>query len=88
MELLILAGLAGLQGHIDAIADVWPIASGTEKALKRIFPSADLAYRQGLRVIQRTLGGGTRSVLMTRVSAFLCFWKRAVDGSIAWLVPA
>lgn len=95
VEIIILAGVARpialhfRAEHVDGCMDLWPLASGTRAALQRVFPSLrqqnDL--RQGLRVIQRALGAGQRRVCLLRVSAFLCFWKRAIDGSICWPVP-
>ena len=95
IEILILCSAArlfsfeALPEDIDRVADIWPVASGTKAALLRIFPTMRRPehHRQALRVLQRRLGGGQRAVALTRVSAFLCFWKRAEDGSLNWVVP-
>lgn len=74
---------------LDLALDVWPMGPGTKEALVIMFPSANTDYlkRQGIRVIQRSLGAGKRSVAVIQVSALLCFWKRARTGKIAWPLP-
>ena len=67
IEIVLLASIAGVRefraspADIDMVADIWPIASGTKAALRHIFPTLrrDQDLRQGLRVLQRSLGGGT-----------------------------
>jgi hypothetical protein len=92
LEIVILAGVGGViavfPSDIDYIADIWPLGPGTIAALKMIFRgiSSEQHLHEALRVLQRALGRGQRAVPITRVSAFCCFWKRALDGSISWPV--
>lgn len=80
LEICLLGGMANpnLQtmhpNDLDQIASWWPIARGTKKGARRIFPTArnDRLIREGLRVVQRSLGGGVRRVPLVRISAFLC----------------
>ena len=90
MEILLLTGLAGVEAkHLDALADIWPLGEGTKAGLKIIFPTARPSqFRPALRVLQRALGGGTRRVTLVRISAFLCFYKRANCGTLPWPVSA
>ena len=96
-EICVLAGARGIAGFrrgasdLDLIVDIWPIATGTRSGLRIIWPTglrSQQAQRQALRVLQRALGGGRRKVPLVRISAFLCFWQRALNGILPWQVTA
>ncbi len=96
-EICVLAGTRGIAGFrreasdLDLIVDIWPIATGTRSGLHIIWPTglrSQQAQRQALRVLQRALGGGCRRVPLVRISAFLCFWQRALNGTLPWQVTA
>ena len=76
----------------DELADIWPVGSGIATGIKLIFPDAHTVsdFRQCLRALQRSLGGGTRHVPTVRLSAFLCLWQGCLNGSYPWpiSVPA
>lgn len=97
LEICVLAGTRGIAGFrgeasdLDLIVDIWPIATGTRAGLRMIWPTGlrrQQAQRQALRVLQRALGGGRRKVPLVRISAFLCFWQRALNGTLPWEVTA
>ena len=98
---IVLLGLLGLKRSFpqaikvcatdfDALADCWPVASGTAAGIKIIFPTArsPTDLRQCLRVLQRALGHGRRFVPLVRVSAFLCFWQGTLKGTYHWATIA
>ena len=96
-EICVLAGTRGIAGFrrgasdLDLIADIWPIGPGTRSGLHKIWPTGlrtQQDQRQALRVLQRALGGGCRRVPLVRISAFLCFWQRALNGTLPWQVTA
>ena len=96
-EICVLAGTRGIAGFrrgasdLDLVVDIWPIATGTRSGLRIIWPTglrSQQAQRQALRVLQRALGGGRRKVPLVRISAFLCFWQRALNGILPWQVTA
>jgi hypothetical protein len=80
LEICLLGGLASSRlqamcpSDLDQIGSWWPIGVGTKKGARRIFPTAKRSrlIREGLRVAQRSLGGGVRRVPLVRISAFLC----------------
>ena len=95
LEIFVLAGTRGIAGFrreasdLDLIVDIWPIATGTRSGLQIIWPTglrSQQAQRQALRVLQRALGGGRRKVPLVRISAFLCFWQRALNRTLPWQV--
>ena len=87
MEILLLANL-GTPKDFDYVFDMWPVPSGTARAIRRIFPTAKSEQRQrrALRAIKRCLGGGSRQVPLVSLSACLCFWGRCFGGSLKWPV--
>lgn len=97
LEICVLAGTRGIAGFrrgasdLDLIVDIWPIGPGTRTGLHIIWPTGlrrTEAQRQALRVLQRAFGGGRRKVPLVRISAFLCFWQRALNGTLPWQVTA
>ena len=92
LEIIVLVGDGSLSdfrlgaADIDMAADLWPLGSGTKDGCRMIFPNAttDDLCRQGLKVLQRALGGGSREMTLVRVSAILCFFKRARSGKLPW----
>jgi hypothetical protein len=92
LEILLLGGFAvgwPMNPHdLDALADWWPLGNGTKSGARRIFPAArnDVQMREVLRVLQRACGGGKRKIPLVRISAFLCFWHRCLEGSMHWPV--
>ena len=94
VEIVLLAGLRSGQAFqaspadVDSVADLWPLGNGTKAAVRLIFPGLPPSkLHQALRVLQRSLGGGTRKVPIVRISAMLCFWSRALGGTLPWPVP-
>lgn len=78
-----------LQSHatpqdLDQLVPQWPVGNGTRAGLRVIWPSSgsDRQARPLLKALQRALGGGRRTVPIVRISAFLCFWKRCLEGSM------
>ena len=92
MELVVIVGAASRQAFsfrvvdLDRVANVWPVGPGTEKGLKKIWPAlrGQGQLRQALRVVQRALGSGAAKVPLVRISAFICFWMRQLDGTLSW----
>ena len=93
-ELLNLATLADCSAvcvhprDADLAADLWPVGPGTQQALTLVFecigtsktPRNQRKCREGIRVLQRLLGGGTRWAPFKNISALLCFWKMNKQG--------
>ena len=71
-------GMNMQSSHLDAIISEWPVSNGTKHGAQRIFPAArgNQHIREGLRVLQRALGGGQKKVPMVCISAFLCCYLR------------
>ena len=71
--------------HVPA---VYALGKGTQRGLRMIFPVANMArlLREVVRVLQRSLGGGRRHVDAVSGCALLCFWRRALGGTIIWQV--
>ena len=71
-------GMNMQSSHLDAIISEWPVSHGTKHGAQRIFPAArsNRHIREGLRVLQRALGGGQKKVPMVCISAFLCCYLR------------
>ena len=97
LEICVLAGTHKILGFqiaasdLDLLSDVWPIGTGTRTGLQIIWPGAlrtPRHEREGLRVLQRALGGGRRKVPLLRISALLCFWHQALNGRLPWQVSA
>lgn len=95
LEICVLAGSRKIYGFtgkatdLDLICDIWPIGLGTRAGLHILWPTglrSQQDHKQALRVLQRALGGGRRKVPLVRVSAFLCFWQRALNGALPWPV--
>ena len=74
--------------EFDLVGDLWPLGPGTKTGVAIIFPDAqtDQQCREALRALQRLLGNGARRVSLLRISAFLCFWERALNQSLSWPV--
>ena len=55
-------GMNMQSSHLDAIISEWPVSNGTKHGAQRIFPAAGGSQhiREGLRVLQRALGGTNR----------------------------
>ena len=87
LEILLLAGL-GKPADLDFLFGTWPVPNGTGRGILLIFPEAKSQKQQraASRAIQRALGTGVRQVPLVRVSAFLCFWQRCLNGSLHWPV--
>ena len=72
----------------DLAADLWLVGPGTQQALILIFEDIGTSKartnqrkcREGIRILQRLLGGGTRWVPFKNISALLCFWKMNKQG--------
>ena len=97
LDICILAGtrkilnFQSVAADLDLIFDVWPVGKGTRAGLHLIWPKGlqgQQCERQALRVLQRALGRGTHKVPLVRVSACLCFWQRALNGTLPWEVIA
>lgn len=95
LDICVLAGSREIGGFkrtaedLDLLCDLWPIASGTRAGLHILWPTglrSQQDHRQALRVLQRALGGGRRKLPLVRLSAFLCFWQRALNGTLPWQV--
>ena len=71
-------GMNMQSSHLDAIISEWPVSNGTKHGAQRIFPAArgSQHIREGLRVLQRALGGGQKKVPLVCISAFLCCYLR------------
>ena len=71
-------GMNMQSSHLDAIISQWPVSNGTKRGALRIFPAArdSQHIQEGLRVLQRALGGGQRKVPLVCISAFLCCYLK------------
>ena len=91
LEILVLASVSQLSlaiawSDLDVVLDLWPLGSGTKGGLLFTFPHTRQVklLQEGLRVLQRALGGGVRQVPVVTLSAMLCHWKRHRSGSVRW----
>ena len=89
LELLCVSGSDAISVEaLEHVFDVYPLGKGTREGLLMIFPAATTSrlLREAVRVLQRSLGGGRRLVHAVPLCALLCFWKRALGGTITWQV--
>ena len=88
LEILVLADTDSRVADMDFLVVSWPLGAGTQDGIKMIWPQCrnERDARECLRALQRSLGSGARRVPLVRISALLCFWKRARNGRIPWSV--
>ena len=66
IEIVLLAPIECNEKDLDACLHRWPLGPGTQGGLKLIFPSVTATMcREGIRMLQRALGRGQRSVPVT-----------------------
>jgi hypothetical protein len=77
MELLLVSALHLYPVDVDGCINEWPLGIGTSRGLSRMLQRRPKIEEQRalLRMLQKVLGSGIRTIPMVCISAQACFWS-------------